>query len=585
MSNPRPDRARASQNRPITVRVPRAPALPIALERVAAFAACLTVSWLLTRNLLRPDVFSADAFVHQYWMWQWRDPALFTDSLTATLRESARYPDGYQALFWLATKVTSPIVFGEWLGVGLMAVSAWLVFLIVREHTDWRPAAWIAAAIFLSLVDIHRFFGGFPRGFVHPVVLLVVLLAIRRRNLPRGADRGRGGVRLPDGRAAGERRAGRLGAARAQAVGSTCARAAYAALALAGGRPRSRSARGGAPAVLSASEARGYDEFGADGALNFFVPSVIDYLRQNRSGFDLQASGSALLLAALLLLFVARGRAAPAARGAGAAGRGAARLGGGAARPLPALPAASLHVSARRVLRDRGRRAAAAGVGGRAAALAAGRARADLRLRRVLVPARPDAAAGGTPAGAGRRRSGPRRRARGAAGAPATGAAVLGVAILVAVAGATENWKRGSPCPRYAATGFLSPAPDDTVIAGDPMDLKCLPATTRRAVVASTQLAPSYETEYFLQGRERMFTTLRAVYGPSPQALGELQDRFGATHLWIRRDAIRKVMRSGGARWRRGNEPYGRFIPRAGEQGRAGLAAPARRPAAAGAAA
>ena len=92
------------------------------------------------------------------------------------------------------------------------------------------------------------------------------------------------------------------------------------------------------------------------------------------------------------------------------------------------------------------------------------------------------------------------------------------------------------------------------------MDLKCLPATTRRAVVTSTQLAPSYETEYFLQGRERMFATLRAVYGPSPRALGELQERFGATHLWIRRDAIQKVVRSGGGRWQRGNEPYGTFI-------------------------
>ena len=49
-----------------------------------------------------------------------------------------------------------------------MAVAGWLVFAIVREHADWRPAAWIAAALFLALVDIHRFYGGFPRAFVHP---------------------------------------------------------------------------------------------------------------------------------------------------------------------------------------------------------------------------------------------------------------------------------------------------------------------------------------------------------------------------------------------------------------------------------
>src|SRR5215216_1008171 len=153
------------------------------LESLAAFAACFAASWLISRNLLRPGVFSADAFVHQFWMWHFRDPQLFTDSMTAELRESARYPAGYQALFWVATQITSPIVFGEWLGVALMAVSSWLIFAIVRDHSSWRPAAWIAAGLFLALIEIHRFYGGFPRAFVHPVVLLTVLLAMRRRHL------------------------------------------------------------------------------------------------------------------------------------------------------------------------------------------------------------------------------------------------------------------------------------------------------------------------------------------------------------------------------------------------------------------
>ena len=151
-------------------------------EPALAFAACTLVALLAMRRLLEPDVYSDDALVHQYWMWHWRDAALFTDPLTAQLRESARYPDGYQALFWLASHVTAPIRFGEWLGVLLMALSGWLVFAIVRDHEPWRPAAWLAAALFLALVDIHRFHGGFPRGFVHPVVLATVLLAMRRRD-------------------------------------------------------------------------------------------------------------------------------------------------------------------------------------------------------------------------------------------------------------------------------------------------------------------------------------------------------------------------------------------------------------------
>ena len=84
---------------------------------------------------------------------------------------------------WLASQVANPIAFGEWLGVGLMALSGWLVFAIVREHTPWRPAAWIGAGLFLALFEIHRFYGGFPRAFVQPVVLLTVLLALRGHRL------------------------------------------------------------------------------------------------------------------------------------------------------------------------------------------------------------------------------------------------------------------------------------------------------------------------------------------------------------------------------------------------------------------
>ena len=72
-------------------------------ESVAALGACTLAALLANWRLLRPEFVSADALVHQYWMWQFRDPALFTDALTADLRDSARYPDGYEALFRLAT--------------------------------------------------------------------------------------------------------------------------------------------------------------------------------------------------------------------------------------------------------------------------------------------------------------------------------------------------------------------------------------------------------------------------------------------------------------------------------------------------
>ena len=193
-----------------------------------------------------------------------------------------------------------PIVIGEWLGVALYALSGFLVFLIVREHTDWRPAAWIAAALFLALVDIHRFHGGFPRAFVHPVVLLTVLLALRRRNAAAALVAASGALLYPPAAllAAG---ALTLSALRwpLRALDAHAAPRPGLALAL---TAAAVLLGGEAPEVLSAAEARGYPDFGPRGVLPFFADSTLGYLRQNRSGFDLRATGSILALAALALL-------------------------------------------------------------------------------------------------------------------------------------------------------------------------------------------------------------------------------------------------------------------------------------------
>ena len=84
----------------------------------------------------------------------------------------------------------------------------------------------------------------------------------------------------------------------------------------------------------------------------------------------------------------------------------------------------------------------------------------------------------------------------------------------------------------------------------------------------STQLAPAYETDYFLAGRARMFATLRAYYGPSAAAIADLGARYGATHLWVRQDAVRRELAGDGRRWRAARLPYGRYVRdqlRAGE--------------------
>jgi hypothetical protein len=553
------------------------------LESLAAFAACFAAAWLISRNLLKPNVYSADAFVHQFWMWHWRDPQLFTDALTAELRESARYPEGYEALFWLATKLESPIVFGEWLGVALMAVSGWLVWAIVRDHSSWRPAAWIAAGLFLALIDIHRFYGGFPRAFVHPVVLLAVLLAMRRRHLAATVVAAGGALFYPTAAllATGVLLVSSIGWSRRRPRHET-PRIWFALLALAGTVAAVLGpalVAGGAPDVFTADEARGYPEFGPGGALNFFVPSTIEYLEQNRSGFDLRGSGSILALAAIALL-VARPANLRLLRREVLAMPVVALAGFAAAHavlfrlylphrytyPLVAFFAIAIAVSLRptwTALWSRPRPRLRAFL-----MLAAPLAVFGVAI--YLFPLGPTeqlcdrwtavAVAAGALALAGAvalvLRRAPERSV------PAIGAIVTALALGGAMLVATDEWARGTLCAETGAAAYFASLPKDAVIAGDPLDLRCIPGTARRPVVISTQLAPAYEEEYFLRARERMFATLRAYYGPSEAAIGELGERYGATHLWVRPDAVRQVMASGGGRWRHGDAPYGRFISR-----------------------
>jgi hypothetical protein len=546
-------------------------------ESVAALGACVVAAVAISWRLLHPNVYSDDAFVHQYWMWHWKDPQLFNDSLTADLRGSERYPDGYQALFWLASHVADPIAFGEWVGVALMALSAWLIFLIVREHTDWRPAAWIAAGLFLALIDIHRFHGGFPRAFVHPVVLLCVLLAMRRHHLGAALVAAGGALFYPPASLLA------LGVLIVSAVRWTdrrprldVRRSAFALLAvglaiIAVIGPQ--VAAGGAPRVMTAAEARQFPEFNGHGPLHFFVPTTLGYLRQNRSGFDLRESGSILALAALALLLIRRANfrllrpevlALPVVSLAAYALAQAVLfklyLPHRYTYPLVAFFAIVVGVTIRPTWtalweRPRPRLRAFALLAGPLAIAGIAVYLFPLGpLERLYLAGTTVAVIAGAVGLAAAAALFLRRRAA-ALGAVLTGLALLGVLLVV-----PDRWARGAPCPTGASVRYLGTLPKDAVIAGDPIDMKCLPATARRPVVISTQLAPSYEAEYFRKGRAREFAALRAYYGPSPDAIAELNARYGATHLWVRRAAVRNELTEKGTRWRPGQLPYGRYV-------------------------
>ena len=144
---------------------------------------------------------------------------------------------------------------------------------------------------------------------------------------------------------------------------------------------------------------------------------------------------------------------------------------------------------------------------------------------------------------------------------PAAGAAVTGVMLVGALVWLPGGRPHGTRCAHTVVTQYLATLPRTAIIAGDPEDLKCLPLTARRAVVISRKIAPSYEFDHFLENRSRMFAMLRAHYGPSLTAISTLDRRYGATHLWIRRAALRnEAMARDGIRWVRGTRPYGTYV-------------------------
>ena len=544
-------------------------------EPLAALMACALAALFLNHRILRPGFLSDDALVHLYWLDQVRDPALFTDPLTADLRTSGRYPDGYEALFSAAAHVFDPIAFGEWVGTGLLALSAWLVFLIVRRHTDWRAAAWIGAALFLAIVDIHRFPGGFPRAFIQPAVLLTVLLALQRRELtaalvaaaaalfyPPAALLAVGvlfvsGLRWRGGRPAAERR--RIGFA-LLAAGLAAAAVLV-----------PEAIDGGAPRVFTAAQARAYPEFGAHGGLHFFVASPLDYLRQNRSGFDSAPAGQHPVPARRSSLLLARpGQRAQVTAPRSGRCRSPSLLCFAAAQAVlfrlylphrytyPLIPFFAIAVAL--LLRPTWDTIAARP---RAVAFAAACAPLLVALAALTVfplgpreplaaldrPAVVAVALSGVVAAALYALGGRRRTA-------AAGAVLTGVVLVAVTLAGSDRLVRGTRCPAPPVVRHLATLPKDAIVAGDPGDLKCLPATAQRAVVISTQLAPAYEVGYFLRGRARMFADLRAVYGPSRAAIGALRTRYGATDLWIRRGQT-----ASGKRWPAGGRrPYGPFV-------------------------
>jgi hypothetical protein len=525
---------------------------------VGAFLATLHAEWRIISHSL---VFQQDAEIHEFWMRRFQDPALFRDPLTNAFVDSGYQPEGFRLLYWLAGHVIDPVAFGELLPLVLQPLSVWLVFRIVRAHTQWRPAAWIAAALFLVPWEVLRFSGGHPRAFVQPILLLAVFFVLRKQNLAAAVIPPVGFLFYPPAGLAALVIVLLATAARGRTLFFDKRRLAwgglsFAAVAVAALLPRLLT--GDSEELITAAQARRYPEFGPGGRVHFFASSTLAYLKHNYSGFNLGDSGSILAVAALFVLLVRLRNATLlrwevwcmpiAALGLYAAAQAVLfRLYLPHRYTYALLPffCIAIGVAARPTFEALARRSRFLLIPALAFPLVLGLLALTLfplgpQLSLVAFGAWLKAAApyialgfavGLLVAAAVWVRAGGENGIRQAAAA----AAVIGGAVLLAeVAFAGGGHSRGSACSDAELYRYLGTLPKNAIIAGDPADLDCIPIAARRAVVISRKLYQPWDVDYFKIIRPRMFLAVKASYGPSVDAIVQLRGRYGADYFLVR---------------------------------------------------
>jgi hypothetical protein len=524
---------------------------------VAAFLAALYAEWQIVTG---PLTFQTDSTIHEYWMRRFIDGGLFQDPLTESLLDTGYSPPAFRSLYWLASHVVDPVFFGEILPLVLQPFVVWLLFRIVRAHVEWRPAAWIGAALFLVPWEVHRFSGGHPRAFAQPIVLLAVVLLLSRRNLAAALVPPVGLLLYPPAGAVAlgivvlaaldfhRRRFLDLERVRWAGVSVLGIGAAFVLTRL----------TTGSQDVITEAEARLYPEFGPDGPMHFFASSTLEFLKQNYSGFFLLYSGSILAVAAALLL-VLRPRNAWLLRWEVWCVPIAALILFAAAHALlfrlylphrytyALLPFFCIAIAVWirptfQALAERRRALAllAAPLVVLAAMLLAltlfpfGPQLSLDSFGSWLVDAAPYLAVGlavGLVVAAFVRR-GERGRAAAGAAAVVAGGLLVGAATF---AGGTRS-PAAERCGDKALYRHLRTLPEETIVAADPFDSKCIPIAARRPVVISRKLYQPWTVGYFELIRERMFQTVEAYYGPSVDAVAALRERYGADYLLVRAD-------------------------------------------------
>jgi len=594
---------RAERPAPARSRISRRGVLENAGVLIAATLLTLRAEWAILFNAL---TFQPDAQIHTFWMRRFQDPGLFTDPLTRALVKAGYVPLGLQALYRIASYAVDPVTFGPWLAVVLAPLSAWLVFLIVREHSDWWPAAWMGAALFMLPVNSLRFSGGHARAFGQPVVLLTVYLLLRRRYWMAAAVPAVGSLFYPPG-----------------AV-SALAIMAASCLTLRGRRPSLERARtlpalacvaasgiglllprliGREQALITRSQAHALPDFGPGGQMHFFSNSVLSTLKGTYSGLDIGPSLAILLFTPVVLLALRPRNILLLRRellwmlatslllyALAFAVLFRLYLPNRYTYPLLPFSCVAIAVAWRPTFESLGQRLRPALAWlliplGLAISLAAaylavrvvplGPELSSARLRYLLHHGeRPVVAVSVVVAVV----AGALVWRRGAAAARVVGvAAVLaGTLLLAEVAIAGRGVSLAGHCGRdRGMLQYLGTLPKNTIIAGDPTAIGCVTIVSERPVVISRKLYQVFSSKYLSVARPRMFAMIDAYFGDSRSNILALRQRYGADYLVVQPGSL--VGHTARPGWRH-MAPFTGIVSRLmrSTNGRAALQLPAR---------
>jgi hypothetical protein len=539
----------------------------IGLEDAAVVLSCALATLYLEWSIIfQRGVFQSDALIHEFWMRRFQDGGLFHDPLTTVLVRSGYIPLGVQALYYGFSYLVDPVRLGAVGAVVVAPLAAWLVFRIVREHTDWRPAAWLGAALFLLPWNLQRFSGMHARAFGDPVVLLTLYLLLRRRLgwaalIPPAATMlyppaaavslimviVAAGRSLVSDRRSPTRRV-------AVAVGSA-ATTALAAIAPALANIQHSD-------LISESAARRYAEFSGRGQMQFFSQSFLGMMKGPYSGFNLDTSGCVLLVGFITVLVVPgnvrRVRAEVWVLAASCLGMFAASYGLLFRLYLPNRYVHSMVAFFCIVIAVCWRPTwtfIARWVGSRPSLIAAcALPAAIVWFAARVVPLGPQLTSNGLAtlvlhdkwlhlawiaaacvvAVALLLLTG--RHAKEAA---ATLAAVLAGTLLVGgVALAGGGQATGLPCLNAPLYRYLQTLPKDTIVAGDPIAINCVPIAAERPVLMSEKLYQVYDRNVFRFARPRMFAEVRAYYGGSLRDILRLRTVYGAGVVVVNRKLL-----------------------------------------------